>query len=326
MKLLSRNHKSLPPGSGPAVGPWLPAAAVLMLVLLAACSPLRWRTPRDPLLVTGHGIISEPGSADEGTSGKESLESQGYRSPSRPVSGWTRFRKSLFGGSEPDIPDWASETIGVRAAAPVSSEATSHVEAFFVARRQACDNALRLLAERVAALPIPSGGTIQSLLETDGDLRDRLEETIRTRTVIQAERQERENLYGIVARLELTPVAAYVMSGAEKRSQLSSIERRGASESRTLGRGVKIPGDPSRFAAFEKAERDAREKMLERVRKENYTANLTFGNLMAVEPGAAAEVIRAVQRARIVRTHYPAPDACELVLSLDLERLRKILR
>lgn len=297
-------------------------AALVCLAALNACGLFKPQSPSQPLSVTGYGRAS----AEEAAQIDETDQAdRGGRDSGGP--GWWPFGKGRSkkgpGPFGKDYPDWATQYIEARSTSDISDEATSRIEALMVARRDAADRALRQIADGVLKLPDYSGAPIQNLLSADEDLRTRIEDTIRTRCSIRVEEQDRGKRCEVLARLDLELVARQIWGGGPDAGAAPGARRE---KPRRLGPGVRVPEDPVRLLAFERAERDARLKLLDRLKRISLSSNYTLQDHMAANPRAAQTIHDAVEDATVARCAYPGPGLCELSLLLDMEPLFEKLR
>ncbi len=277
---------------GVSVGRILMCAAALgwALSLMTACS--RFKTPEtEPLFATGHGSFGNA----------KTLSAPEAKTAKAPGV----------------LPNWARETLEEPGEARLPQGAQTPVEAMLTARRQASDAALRRLAARVLQLPATAEQPLAHLMQTRPDLQRKIEETIRTKTRFKdISTTENADTYRLQAELDLAPLADLVAgeSAATKPAQPrkeARIQKAQTAEDRE---------------AYRVAQKDARAVLLQQVGEEMLTPNYTVRMRMATDPDARATVEKAVREAKIVAVTFPQPGECEMVLSLELEKLLGRLR
>ena len=218
----------------------------------------------------------------------------------------------------PDFPSWGSETLNAKASAPISNEATSHVEAVALARRTAHDTILQDLATRVAALPAPkSGEKIANQLNARAKDKNEIEKIILSAKFTKDAENE-AGQFNSEARLDLEPIALLLYGIKENAGDKSTTM---SQPNETRAANINIPTDPLQRKAFDAALVNARKNLMSKLKQSPLDPNRTVENLMATNPASKHRVEVALDYAmkdsRIEDIRYPSPGACEVDLSLD---------
>ncbi len=222
----------------------------------------------------------------------------------------------------PDTPDWATRSLDAQVILPLPEEATSRAEAILIARRQAHEAAHRQIAKRLAALPAPQGGTLGDILAANPATRAQVERAIPACAYI-TDGLRGQDEYECHARFELGPVALLIWGQEEQAAPAGEtddvilVDEDPQSKSR--------PADVDRVA-FERAVDDARRRLLERVKQTYLFPNYTIEDRMADDDAAAITVLDAVERAEVRRWRSARPGACEVEITLDLQRITDELK
>jgi len=301
------------------------AVASLLVLHFCGCgylTRLAIRPTAPTLYATGTGRAAETAAPGVEPGGKSAIAPEGRRRPG------------------PNYPKWGEDTIEVKGSAPVSQEAASYVEGIMLARQAARDDACRQLAARVAALPAPTGGTtLGEVLKGRPNDRTEVEKMIRACELVPpvgAAPESRgagndagvaDGQYRVSARLSLAPMALLLYGeAAESPARAKEEPEPGEPAARRLG-NVRIPADPLQRAAFDRALRDARRQMLEELGQVYLLPNYSVGDLLAVNPDAAARARYEVESyARVDAIRYPRPGACEVDLSLNPGPTLRVLK
>ena len=221
---------------------------------------------------------------------------------------------------KPEYPDWIDKALEAPGMAALPTGANSHVEALMVARRDACDAALRGLAQQVLALPVRDGVDVRGSLRLEEGLGVRVEQAIRNSAAFVAPSEQRSNAYAVTARLELLAVAREIWG--EGVTQPRGVE----TPERSAEVGETLAPEAVRQLAFEQAVANAREQLFEQVRRQLVAPSVTVDDQMRSSPAARAWVEASVNAAPIIHTAYPSAGECEVVASLDVAGLVRELR
>ena len=275
-----------------------PAAAVLALVLLATgCVTWSWPTPGgESRIVRATGFHRIKGAALPDLSVPE-------------VPGAPAPRVAA------DSPSWAGETLEEKVTVPLPSDANSQIEAMMVARRQASDEALRQIGERLAAQPTPDGGTLGAMLDADGALKTRVEQVVRSATRLEDAKENVEGTFSLVARLD----EALIVGQIWPEGPAMASPGREPAPRRTVARTRE--NDPVLAQASALAERQARANLLHAIQQRGLTPGYTIGERMTADPAAAEKARAVVREAPVVSVRYPDNESCEVVVELDLGSL-----